>query len=112
MQLLLRVLATPAGAAAVNATITIPPADRAAIIALPGLIDATEASLASLEQRLERVRLSAPPVAAAKTLVCCELADGAARSWRAWTVAGALAVRPGGTEALLITCLLLSYIPW
>ncbi|KAK9846274.1 hypothetical protein WJX81_000669 [Elliptochloris bilobata] len=97
--LLLRFLATPAGAAAVNATAAIPQADRAAIISLPGLVDATQASLASLEARLERVRLSAPPVAAIKDLVCCELPDGAARSWQAWTVAGALAAM----LALLVT---------
>ncbi len=42
VQLLLRFLGTPAGAVAVNATITIPTADRAAIIGLPGLVDATE----------------------------------------------------------------------
>ena len=41
--LLLQFLATPAGAAAVNATLAIPEADRAAIIALPGLVDATQA---------------------------------------------------------------------
>ena len=51
-----------------------------------------QASLAALEARLERVRLSAPPVAAAKTLVCCELPNGAKRAWVSWTVAGALAV--------------------
>ena len=52
-----------------------------------------QASLAALEARLERVRLSAPPVAAIKDLVCCELPDGAKRAWISWTVAGALAVR-------------------
>lgn len=41
--LLLRFLATPAGAAAVSATLAIPQADRAAIIGLPGLVDATQA---------------------------------------------------------------------
>ena len=41
--LLLQFLATPAGAAAVNATLAIPQADRAAIIGLPGLVDATQA---------------------------------------------------------------------
>jgi len=42
VQLLLRFLGTPAGAVAVNATTTIPTADRAAIVGLPGLVDATE----------------------------------------------------------------------
>ena len=43
VMLLLQFLATPAGAAAVNATLAIPQADRAAIIGLPGLVDATQA---------------------------------------------------------------------
>ncbi len=52
-----------------------------------------QASLASLENRLERTRLSLPPITSAKTLLCCELPDAARRAWTAWTVAGALAVR-------------------
>ena len=53
--LLLQFLATSAGAAAVNATLAIPQADRAAIIGLPGLVDATQARRTSASCCLGRV---------------------------------------------------------